>query len=87
MAIEPKKPENTVAMKKMYENIERVLRSSKKYDLCLYFNALESITATIIDGNGNNLELVDNFSVGEAMDALERKLEEKAGMLPGIEKI
>jgi hypothetical protein len=76
----PKKPTDTAAMKGMYSNIENMIRRGK-INLVLFQNGIGSITAEICDGKDTPVEITDHFSVGEVMDALERKLEEKAGTL------
>jgi hypothetical protein len=76
----PKKPTDTAAMKGMYSNIENMIRS-RTVNLVLYINGIDGITAEMCDGTDTPVEITDHFSVGEVMDALERKLEEKAGTL------
>jgi hypothetical protein len=78
----PKKPTDTMAMKGMYSNIEDKLRTDNgAYTLVVHLNRLDSITIKFVDPSGEDSEVMDHFSVGEVMDALERKLEEKAGTL------
>jgi hypothetical protein len=76
----PKKPTDTAAMKGMYSNIENMIRS-RTVNLILYINGIDGITAEMCDGTDTPVEITDHFSVGEVLDALERKLEEKAGTL------